>query len=137
MAQIPLTITSLQKKFTDLDFGFALNPGTGDVGKKVNDEAIKQSMRNLILTKKYERPFKPNLSSPIYDLLFELFTPNIKSTLERIVFDVINTYEPRVRVLGVEVNPTQDHNSLEISISYVVVGVEIPTEFTITIERTR
>jgi hypothetical protein len=137
MTQITLTATSLQKKFTDLDFGFALNPGTGDVGKKVNTEAVKQSMRNLILTKKYERPFNPHLSCQIYDLLFELFTPNIKSTIERVIFDVIDTYEPRVQLLDVEVNPTPDHNSLDITLVYQIVGIELPSEFTFTLERTR
>jgi len=137
MAQVPVTVTTLQRKFTDLDFGFSVNPGSGDVGKKINEEAIKQSMRNLILTKRYERPFRPNLSSQVTDYLFELFTPNIKMTIERVIYDVIRTYEPRVQLLDVDVSSTPEQHSLEVSISYMVVGINIPSVYTFILERTR
>jgi phage baseplate assembly protein W len=71
-----------------------MNPATNDVAKKNDDEAIKQSLRNLILTKKYERPFQSELFSQLYDLLFEHFTASTKSAIQIVVSNVIKNLNP-------------------------------------------
>ncbi len=137
MATVVKTISSIQKRFVDLDFNFGISPNTGDVGKKIDVEAVKQSVRNLLLTKQFERPFQPQLYSQLYDLLFEPFTPTIKITLEEVIFNVLHNYEPRVRILNITVNDKPMNNALDISLTFVVVGVEVPTTYSILLERTR
>ncbi|MDD4242731.1 MAG: GPW/gp25 family protein [Bacilli bacterium] len=131
------TITTLQKNFTDLDFNFTMNPGTGDVSKKTNIEDIKQSVKNLLLTKIYERPFQPNLYSQLYDLLFEPFSPTIKFTLETVINNVLTSYEPRINVLSVGVNDRRENNALEISLSFEIVGVNVAANYSILVSRIR
>lgn len=137
MATITNTISSIQTKFTDIDFGFNINPATNDVAKKTDDEAIKQSLVNLVLTKKYERPFQSDLFSQMYDLLFEHFTYATKSAIERVIFNVVNNYEPRVNLTSVVVNDNPEHNSLDVTLYYVIVGTSISRQYTITVDRVR
>jgi len=137
MAEVTKTISSLQRKWTDLDFNFSRNPGNSDVTKKTNTDAVKQSIRNLLLTKQFERPFQPNLYSQLYDLLFELFTPTIKYTLESVISNVITNYEPRASIISVTVNPTPESNALDVTLVFTVIGVNVPVTYTVSLERTR
>ena len=66
-----MTVKQKTKIYSDIDLRFTANPISGDVAKKYDVNAVKQSLRNLVLTQYYERPFQPNLGSPIYKLLFE------------------------------------------------------------------
>lgn len=137
MGTITNTISSIQTKFTDIDFGFNMNPATNDVAKKNDDEAIKQSLRNLILTKKYERPFQSELFSQLYDLLFEHFTASTKSAIQIVVSNVIKNFEPRVKLTSIIINDDQTHNALDITLYYVIAGTTILQQYTITVSRIR
>ncbi len=137
MAVVTTTISSLKRGYSDLDFSFGENPGTGDVNKKINAEAIKQSVRNLLLTKKYERPFQPELFSQLYDLLFENFTSTTRYTLEKVIKNVLKAYEPRINVLDVNITNNPSSNALGISLSYEIVALNITTTQSIILERTR
>lgn len=137
MAVVTTTISSLRKSYTDLDFNFGENPGTGDVNKKTNAEAIKQSVRNLLLTKRYERPFQDNLYSQLYDLLFESFTSTTLLALDRVIRNVLSYYEPRVNVLDVNISNNPSSNSLNIILKYEIIALSITTTQSIVLERTR
>lgn len=137
MGTIIETITTLQKKYSDIDFNFAQNPGTGDVTRKIDIEAVKQSVRNLLLTKLYERPFQPSLYSQLYDLLFENFTASTKYALEKVILNVLTNFEPRIRVLGIVVTDRRENNSLEISLRFVMISTQIESTFSIQVERIR
>ena len=137
MGTITETITTLQKKYTDIDFNFTQNPATGDVTKKTNIEAVKQSVRNLLLTKLYERPFQPNLYSQLYDLLFEPFTSTTKYALEKVILNVLTNFEPRIRVLDINIIDRKENNALEISLRFVVIATQIETTYSINVERIR
>jgi phage baseplate assembly protein W len=137
MATVTNTITNLQKTYVDLDFNFLTNPGTGDVTKKTNIEDVKQSVRNLLMTKMHERPFQPNLYSGIYDLLFEPFTGTTKYALEKIIRNLLGTYEPRISVLDINIADNSVNNGLDISLTFEVIALAITTTYSVTLERTR
>lgn len=137
MATVTTTINSLKRGYSDLDFSFGENPGTGDVNKKTNAEAVKQSVRNLLLTKKYERPFQPELFSQLYDLLFENFTSTTRYTLEKVIKNILKAYEPRINVLDVNITNNPSSNALGISLSYEIIAINVTTTQSIILERTR
>jgi phage baseplate assembly protein W len=131
------TITRTTQIFKDFDLAFSAHPNTKDLAKKRNEDAIKQSIRNLILTNYYERPFHSEIGSPVRALLFELSTPLTAHTMRRGILDVIQNFEPRVSVENIDVNLNDDNNSCEISIEYTVVGLQTYSKIDIILERTR
>jgi phage baseplate assembly protein W len=123
--------------FQDLDLNFTPHPVTGDIVRKFDENAIKQSIRNLVLTRNYERPFHSELGSPIRSLMFDLVTPLTAITVKRAIIDVINNYEPRAELM--EVNPviSPDNNSLYVSIVFKIRNTEKPVTLDLLLERTR
>jgi phage baseplate assembly protein W len=103
-----------------------------------NTTAISRSIRNLILTKKGERPFEPNLGSGVYDLLFENIDKQTATIIRDEIILVIENYEPRVEIIEVLVKPNYDAASMDATIQYEVVGINVPTqELTLALEPTR
>lgn len=122
--------------FSDLDAGFALNPRSRDVAKRIDDAAIKGALRNLIHTRHYERPFAPELGCQIHNLLFENADPLTLLVAERTIRDTIQKFEPRVDLLNVSVNST-DANDLTISIVYKIRNTDLVSQFTTQFTRVR
>lgn len=118
MAQIKVRKT----KFVDIDMNFGIHPISSDVSKRVDSNAISTALKNLIMTKVYDRPFHPELSSQVADMLFENITKSTMINLERAVRYVIQNFEPRVEVVDVNVNTQPDNNHLEIEIYYIIIG---------------
>ena len=112
--------------YSDLDLDFTRNPVTGDVVKLVDVDAVKRSVKNLIQTNHYERPFHPEIGSDVRALLFENMTPIVGQIIARKVEDVIENFEPRARLVGVRAIPDLDRNAYELSIHFYVVNA--PTE---------
>ena len=125
------------RTFMDLDLNFTPHPVTGDLVRKYDEAAIKQSVKNLILTRNYERPFNSDLGSPIRGLMFELVTPLTAISVRRAIIDVINNFEPRVVLLEVEPVITPDSNSIYVSIVFKIVNTEKPITLDLLLERTR
>lgn len=123
--------------FVDLDFGFAKNPLTGDVSVKTDANAINQSLKNLILTMYYERPFQSNLGSLVNQLLFEPITPILPSTIKRAIEQVIRNFEPRVAIKEIEVGINNEENAVEISIYYTILQTQELQTVNLFLERTR
>jgi uncharacterized protein len=123
--------------FSDLDLNFSPHPVTGDLVRKFDDNAIKQSVKNLIMTKNNERPFHSEIGSPIPGLLFEPLTPVTALMVRRSIIDLISNFEPRVNLLSVEVIPSEDNNSLYVSITFKIVNSERPLTLDLALERTR
>lgn len=123
--------------YRDIDLAFAVNPFTKDVYVKTNEEAVRTAIKNLVLTQNYERPFHPEIGSPIYGLLFEPFTPLIKNTLEKLISQVITNYEPRATLLGVTVTDDPDQNSLDVQIDFRINNIERPITVNVNLQRTR
>lgn len=123
--------------WSDLDLNFIAHPVTGDVSIKTNEEAIKQSIRTLIFTNNYERPFRSEIGTPVRNLLFELANPMTKVLLERTITNTIESYEPRVNLISVEVGIQPDFNSVYITIIFKIINTENPITVSVFLERTR
>lgn len=129
-------MTRATRQFIDLDAAFSFNPRTRDVAVKVDDNAIRGALRNLIHTRHYERPFAPDLGCQIHNLLFENGDPLTLILAERTILNAITKYEPRVEVLNINVN-FKDANDLYISIEYKIRNTEQVSVFTTTFTRVR
>jgi len=125
------------KTFTDLNLLFTANPVTGDVTKRVDEEAIKASVKNLIQTKNFERPFHPEIGCQVYSLLFENFTPVTREVLKKTIYDVIEKFEPRVSVVSVKINETADNNDLNVYIEFLINNSDKPVTLKTTLQRVR
>ena len=124
--------------YSDIGLGFIAHPITGNVPRKVDVEAIKQSVKSLVLTDFYERPFKPNIGCSIRYLLFELFTPATKQMMENAIGEVIKNYEPRVTLQTVNVKENPERNYLEASITFRIKNrPSEPINLSIILERVR
>lgn len=130
-------MTRNTRTYTDLDFNFLSHPRTKDVTTRSDEEAIKQSIRNLILTKNYERPFRSYLGSQINRLLFEPISPLLTSMIERAISDVINNYEPRATLIGVSVKFSPENNAMYVTITFKIRNTTAPVSVNLILERTR
>ena len=125
------------RTFSDLDFNFLVHPRTKDVSTRYDEDAIKQSLRNLILTRNYERPFRSYLGSQVNALLFEPISPLLTSMLEKTISDVIQNFEPRVDLLNVVVQYSPQNNDVYITISFKIINTQTPLSVNLMLERTR
>lgn len=104
---------------TDISNDFSAHPLTGDISVKKNADAIKQSLKNLLLMNRFDKPFDPNLNSGLREVLFENFPdPIIQDIIQKKVQYIIGRYEPRVVLKSVEVQSLYDKNLLQIDITY-------------------
>ena len=123
--------------FSDLDLNFTKHPVTGDITRRYDDNAIKQSVKNLLLTRNFERPFHSEIGSPIRQLLFDLPGPMFNVMLQRAVIDVINNFEPRVNIIDVRVDDYSDANEVYVTLEFTIVNTERPITLDLALERTR
>ena len=114
------------KQYSDLDLFFTKKSSNKDVNALTNITAIKRSVRNLILTNFYEKPFHPEIGSGGRDLLFENATPLTSIAISQSVQDVIENYEPRAIIKNVLVNAQLDRNAYDVQIVFTVLNS--PTE---------
>ena len=129
-----LTITKI---YSDIDFTFTKKPVTGDVALSYDDQAVIRSIRNLLLTNHFERPFNPDLGSNLNTLLFELVSPLTAASLEREIATMIDNYEPRARINEVIVTPLPDNNAYNVYLSFYIENATLPTTVTLLLERNR
>ena len=125
------------RKFVDLDLNFKKNPITKDVISKKGQNAIKQSIKNLVLTRIGEKLFSPTIGSYVYNLLFDNIVPETTIALQTSIEDVINTYEPRAIVNQVIVQPDSDNNGYLIVLIVSFVNSPEPTTVEFFLERLR
>ena len=114
------------RQYTDLDLFFSKVSSTIDVNTMKNVAAVKRSVRNLVLTNHYEKPFHPEIGSGVRGILFEPMTPVTAVILTEHIENVIENYEPRARLIGVRALPDLDRNAYEVSVEFFVVNA--PTE---------
>jgi len=125
------------RQFTDFNLLFTPHPATADITKKTDEDAVKASIRNLISTKNYERPFHPEIGCQIYSLLFENFNPITVQVMKRTIFQVIEKYEPRAQVLEVNLRAKPDDNEINIEIIFKVINTSRPVTLNAAISRIR
>ena len=126
-----------QNKFTDIDLNFAKNPVTRDVNVLQDESAIKRSLKNIILTNTYERPFLPELKGNVTAMLFEPFTDLTVIRLEKGIRDAILSYEPRVVLQDVIVEGDPDRNRFIVTIRFQIRNTSKVSETQFYLERLR
>lgn len=114
------------RQYRDLDLFFAKTQASKDVRKVTDIAAVKRSVRNLVLLNHYEKPFHPEIGSGIRDMLFENMTNMTAFILAKKIEDVIENFEPRVKLISVRADPNLDRNEYEVTIEFFVVNA--PTE---------
>ena len=110
------------KTYSDLNLNFTRNPATGDVARLTDIEAVKRSVRNLILTNQFERPFHPEIGSSVRALLFENVTPLNAILLEDRIREVIINFEERAQITSVRVIDDADRNGYRVIINFQVLN---------------
>jgi phage baseplate assembly protein W len=132
-------INTISRKpdYSDLDLDFMPHPTTKDVMKKTSIDAIKRSVRNLLLTNFYDRPFQSYIGSNALKLLFDNATPITANFLENAIRETLGNFEPRIRVESLEVNFDPDNNGYNLKLLFTIVNRNEPAIITLFLERIR
>ena len=123
--------------YSDFFTDFSRHVNTGQLNKKTNENAVKQSIRNLLLTDHYERLFHPEIGSNLRSLLFENITPATHLQIEQYINEVFTNHEPRAELLDVNSLVNPDMHSISISIYFRIINTTEPTQLDLLIERKR
>ena len=134
MTTSPITTRVIYSDFTnDLDF----NPISEDVAVKLNENSIKQSIKNILLTDRGERFFQPNLGGNIRAMLFENITPQTLVSMKQQITNTIKTNEPRCNLIDVVCSGSEDENGVYVSIVFNVINKQEPVVLEVVLERVR
>ena len=126
------------KEYVDLDLFFGRKSSNSDIQQVTDVQAVKRSIRNLVQLNAYEKPFHPEISGGVREMLFEPMSHITAIVIARKIEDVINNFEPRARLVSVRAFPDLDRNAYEVSVEFYVVNT--PTELvdlTVMLERLR
>ena len=129
--------TRSQEFFSDFTRNLEQVPGRKDVSRVVNENAVKESIRNLVLTNRGERLFQPNIGCDIQGSLFENIDANTILILKENIKSTIRTYEPRCNLRDVEVSGNIDTNELRVKIVFSVINTTTTSSLTIDLSRVR
>ena len=129
--------TRSSRIFKDLNLDFQQNTATKDIQKITDAESVKRSVRNLINTNHYEKPFHPEIGSNLRAMLFELMTPQMNHVITKQIENLINNYEPRCRLVQVHTQPELERNGYNVQISFYVQNSPNPVVVESFLERLR
>jgi hypothetical protein len=133
-----MTVTRISRSFKDISLSFEPHPVTKDLPVLINGRAIIRSVRNLVETIPTERFFNPTIGSNVRSSLFEFVDYATADVIKDQIIEVINNYEQRVTNVIVQVDPIPDLNEFEITITFEIIGQEIPVQqFSFILEATR
>ena len=136
-AQAQNDISRNVRQYSDLDLFFGKRPVGSDVNRITDVVSIKRALRNLLNLNTFEKPFHPEISGGIREMLFENMTPMTAAVITRKVEDVIEAFEPRCRLVQVHTQPMFDRNGYACQISFYVVNHPEPVEVETFLERLR
>ncbi len=126
-----------QTRYSDFDLDFTLNPVTRDIAKKNDKNAIRQAIKNLVLMRKYDIPFRPKVSSQIPESLFDNITGATANILKRAVTYTLENFEPRINVNNVDIATNDDINSVTITVEYTINNTGQTDQYSFNVVRTR
>ena len=129
--------TNVVREYSDIDLNFIVHPVRKDLNRLTNEIAIINSVKNLILTNFYEKPFRPNIGSNVRKLLFENMDVVTATAVERAITETINNYEPRVKMKNLIVSPNYDQNAFSVTMEFYVSNRVEPIKIKFLLERTR
>jgi phage baseplate assembly protein W len=130
-------MATIQKIYSDIDYTFTKKPVLGDVALSYDQQAVIRSVRNILLTRRYEKKFNPSMGTNIDTLLFEMISPIVASALEKEISVAIKNYEPRAILQSVSVSSLVDENAYSATITFYIENATQPTTVTLLLERTR
>ena len=116
---------------------FNVHPVTGNMKLIANAESIKQSVKNIVLTNFYERPYQPELGGNVLAQLFENMSPITEYNVTRNIKQALENSEPRAIVEDVRTTPVEDQNTLRVTIKFSVRNIPEPIEVDVLLERIR
>jgi len=129
--------TNVARQFKDLDLNFTIHPLKKDLNKHLDATAVINAIKNLVLTNHYEKPFNPDYGSNVRKLLFETLDIITASAIEREIQQTIESFEPRVRIIGVTVIPDEQRNGFSVRMEFSIVNQTNPISISFLLERTR
>ena len=117
------TVTQLtSERYSDFYNTFSKNFGTKDLARMTNEDSIINSLKNIIQTRKGERPFQPDFGCNIAGLLFENFSKFTTDAIETEIRTAVENFEPRVRTIKVKAIETQDNHSIELQLFFTTIN---------------
>ena len=129
--------TNIVAGYSDLDLNFTIHPVKKDINRYTNETAVVNSIKNLILTNHYERPFQPDIGSNVRRLLFENMDTVTATTLEKEIAQTISNYEPRANISKINVSPDYGNNGFNVYMEFYVVNRTTPITINFFLERIR
>ena len=129
--------TNILTAFSDLDLNFTIHPVKKDINRHTNEVAVVNSIKNLILTNHYERPFQPDIGSNVRRMLFENMDTITATVLENEIAQTIKNYESRVNISTLNVSPDYENNGFKVYMEFYVVNRTTPITINFFLERIR
>lgn len=129
--------TDIVRDFKDLDLNFTIHPVKKDINKTIGPMAVVSSIKNLILTNYYERPFQPQIGSNVRGLLFENLDSITATVIKNEIVRTIQNYEPRVVVNDINVTADYDNNGFKVYLEFSIVNQTSPITINFFLERIR
>lgn len=129
-------IVSRNKLYRDINLSFTVR-ANGEVYKTIDAGAVKQAIKNLLLTNHFEKPFLPLYGGNLRDLLFELAHSSISEEITSNITRAIESYEPRAKIVDIRVDNRADYNSIGVTVEFRIVNTEETVIFTTTLVRLR
>jgi len=123
--------------YSDFRKDLARSPLSEDIIILKDEDAVKESIKNLLLTDPRERPMQPFLGAGLRQLLFENITPSTIKIIEDKVKTTIELYEPRAELIDVQVTSSIDDNTVKILVKFYIINVSQPITLDLILERIR
>ena len=130
-------VTSKQVRYSDFLIGFDIHPVKGDLVRVLNEASVKRAIKNLLLTNKGERFFRPDVGSGIRALLFEPMTPFTATGLRQEIEETLRNYEPRITIDKIIVEPVYDQNAYNVKLVFYIINKPDPVSYNVALERIR
>jgi len=131
------TTTQIATGFSDLDLNFIMHPVKKDINRHTNETAVVNSIKNLILTNHYEKPFQPDIGSNVRRILFENMDTITATTLQNEIAQTIKNYEPRVNITKIQVTADYENNGFTVHMEFYVINKTNPVTINFFLERIR
>jgi phage baseplate assembly protein W len=129
--------TNNTREFSDLDLNFTIHPIRKDINRTTGDMAVINSIKNLVLTNHYERPFQPDIGSNVRRLLFENLDNLTASSIEKEIEQVVKNFEPRARVTKVNAIADFENNGFKVTMEFYIINKTSPITINFFLERIR
>ena len=132
-----IVTTDIVREFKDLDLNFNIHPVKKDINRNIGAMSVINSVKNLILTNHYEKPFRPEIGSNVRRLLFENLDVVTATTIRNEIQRMIENYEPRVSIINLKVNADFDNNGFKVYMEFYIVNQTSPVTINFFLERIR